>query len=87
MDAARSEDEMSGSTQGLAITTKAVGTGASPGTSTEPKSQSSTRQCPTRAEGEQPLFQHRVTVSQCQSKQRGLYHKCFTCMHANDRRG
>ena len=43
------------------------------------------RECPTREEGHQPLFQHRVTVNQCQSKQRGLYHKCFTCIHANGR--
>lgn len=44
-----------------------------------------TRACPTRAEGPTPLFQHTLTVSQCQSKQRGLYHKCFTCVHANGR--
>ena len=44
-----------------------------------------TRACPTRAEGSTPLFQHTLTVSQCQSKQRGLYHKCFTCVHANAR--
>lgn len=44
-----------------------------------------TRACPTRAEGQTPLFQHTLTVSQCQSKQRGLYHKCFTCVHANAR--
>jgi hypothetical protein len=44
-----------------------------------------TRACPTRAEGPAPLFQHTLTVSQCQSKQRGLYHKCFTCVHANAR--
>ena len=44
-----------------------------------------TRACPTRAEGPTPLFQHTLTVSQCQSKQRGLYHKCFTCAHANAR--
>ncbi len=43
------------------------------------------RACPTRAEGPTPLFQHSLTVSQCQSKQRGLYHKCFTCLHANAR--
>lgn len=46
---------------------------------------SATRICPTRVGGGVPLFQHQVTVAQCQSKQRGLYHKCFTCAHANGR--
>lgn len=45
-----------------------------------------TRMCPTRAQGPAPLFQHTLTVAQCQSKQRGLYHKCFTCVHGNGRR-
>ncbi len=44
------------------------------------------RACPTRVDGATPLFQHRLTVSQCQSKQRGLYHKCFSCAHSNARR-
>ncbi|WP_145204970.1 hypothetical protein [Planctomycetes bacterium Poly30] len=44
------------------------------------------RACPTRADGAIPLFQHRVTLSQCQSKQRGMYHKCFSCAHANANR-
>lgn len=44
------------------------------------------RACPTRMDGAMPLFQHRVTVSQCQSKQRGMYHKCFSCAHANAQR-
>lgn len=44
------------------------------------------RACPTRADGAMPLFQHRVTLSQCQSKQRGMYHKCFSCAHANAKR-
>ncbi|MEM8712666.1 MAG: hypothetical protein AAGG01_17075 [Planctomycetota bacterium] len=44
-----------------------------------------TRACPTRMDGVQPLFQHSVTKSQCQKKQRGMYHKCFTCAHANAR--
>ena len=46
---------------------------------------SASRTCPTRVGGGVPLFQHQVTVAQCQSKQRGLYHKCFTCAHANGR--
>lgn len=40
-----------------------------------------TRACPTRMDGGTPLFQHQVTVPQCMSKQRKLYHKCFTCAH------
>ena len=44
-----------------------------------------TRACPTRIDGMVPLFQHKVTVPQCQSKQRKLYHKCFTCAHAAHR--
>ena len=43
------------------------------------------RACPTRLDGASPLFQHRLTTSQCQSKQRGMYHKCFTCAHSNAR--
>jgi len=44
-----------------------------------------TRACPTRMDGGTPLFQHQVTVPQCMSKQRKLYHKCFTCAHLNGR--
>jgi hypothetical protein len=44
------------------------------------------RACPTRLDGASPLFQHRLTVNQCQSKQRGMYHKCFSCAHSNARR-
>jgi hypothetical protein len=39
--------------------------------------------CPTRIDGATALFAHRVTVSQCQDRQRGRYHKCFTCVHNN----
>lgn len=41
------------------------------------------RACPTRIDGAIPLIQGRVTPSQCQAKQRRMYHKCFTCAHAN----
>ncbi len=44
------------------------------------------RACPTRLDGASPLFQHRLTTNQCQSKQRGMYHKCFSCAHSNARR-
>lgn len=40
-----------------------------------------TRACPTRLDGGDPLFQHRVTASQCATKQKAQYHKCFTCAH------
>jgi hypothetical protein len=29
------------------------------------------------------LFAHRVIASQCQDRQRGHYHKCFTCAWNN----
>ncbi len=74
-------------------TTKSITTGGTTGAQShlargaQPASppQAETRACPTRDSGPAPLFQHQVTTSQCQSKQRGLYHKCFTCSHANGR--
>jgi hypothetical protein len=39
--------------------------------------------CPTRIDGEASLFAHQVTRSQCQSRQRDCFHKCFTCAHNN----
>lgn len=51
-----------------------------------PQARAEVRACPTRVEDPQPLIQHRVTVPQCQGKQRRQYHKCFTCMHWNERR-
>jgi len=42
-----------------------------------------TRVCPTRIDGAPTLFAHRVSPDQCQDRQRGLYHKCFTCAHNN----
>lgn len=39
--------------------------------------------CPTRIDGTPVLFAHKVTQSQCQDRQRGQYHKCFTCAHNN----
>ena len=29
------------------------------------------------------LFAHKVSAGQCQDRQRGHYHKCFTCVHNN----
>lgn len=71
-----SPDPVGGSDQG-ALTETAAGYA----TSAPPV----TRACPTRIDGVTPLFQHKVTVPQCQSKQRKLYHKCFTCAHAAHR--
>ena len=42
------------------------------------------RMCPTRTDGAEPLFQHRLSVSQCSAKQGTGYHKCFTCAHGCD---
>jgi hypothetical protein len=41
------------------------------------------RSCPTRADGEPVLFTHAVTPSLCQDRQRGHYHKCWSCAHMN----
>lgn len=43
------------------------------------------RNCPTRADGAPVRIAQRIQVPQCQERQRGLYHKCFTCEHANGR--
>lgn len=39
--------------------------------------------CPTRIDRAAVLFAHKVTQAQCQERQRGQYHKCFTCAHNN----
>jgi len=39
--------------------------------------------CPTRLDGHTVLFAHKVTAPQCQDRQRGHYHKCWTCVHNN----
>jgi hypothetical protein len=36
--------------------------------------------CPTRIDRTPVLFAHKVTNGQCQDRQRGHYHKCFTCV-------
>jgi hypothetical protein len=41
------------------------------------------RQCPTRRDGRAALFTHRVTEPVCQSRQRGMFHRCFTCAYSN----
>ena len=42
------------------------------------------RVCPTRVDHTPALFAHVVTEGHCQSRQRSLYHKCFTCAYNND---
>jgi hypothetical protein len=39
--------------------------------------------CPTRIDAQPVLFAHKVTRGQCQDRQRGRYHKCFTCAYNN----
>jgi hypothetical protein len=41
------------------------------------------RACPTRIDGADVLFAHKVSEAQCQERQRGRYHKCFTCAYNN----
>lgn len=43
------------------------------------------RHCPTRPDGEVGLISQRITLPLCQERQRGLYHKCWTCAHLNPR--
>ena len=44
---------------------------------------SHTRVCPTRTDGAAALFAHRVSQQACQDKQRGRFHKCYTCAFNN----
>ena len=41
------------------------------------------RVCPTRTDGRTALVAHKVTLGQCQERQRGQYHKCFACVFNN----
>ena len=41
------------------------------------------RFCPTRIDAAPVLFAHKVSEGQCQDRQRGQYHKCFTCAWNN----
>jgi hypothetical protein len=47
------------------------------------ESRTSLQMCPTRVDGAPVLFAHKVTQAQCQDRQRGHYHKCFTCAFNN----
>ena len=48
-----------------------------------PEPHDHTRVCPTRTDGAASLFAHRVTTEACQDKQRGRFHKCYTCAFHN----
>ncbi len=41
------------------------------------------RLCPTRADAAPVLFAHVIGRSTCQDRQRGHYHKCYSCLHNN----
>ena len=41
------------------------------------------RICPTRSDGGEALFTHVITLSTCQDRQRGHFHKCSTCSFRN----
>jgi len=40
------------------------------------------RQCPTRADGGDPLIVHGISPALCSERQRQRYHKCPSCVHA-----
>ncbi len=48
---------------------------------TQPQGQS--RICPNRIDDRSVLFAHKVSIALCQDRQRGRYHKCYTCAHNN----
>jgi len=54
-----------------------------PRTSMSDATTSNLQMCPTRVDGSPVLFAHKVTQGQCQDRQRGSYHKCFTCQFNN----
>ena len=51
----------------------------------EPHDDRSLRVCPTRIDHAPVLFAHKVIAGQCHDRQRGHYHKCFTCAWQNAR--
>lgn len=58
--------------------------GRHPGGLTEqPSRNGDLRVCPTRIDRSPVLFAHKVVATQCQDRQRGHYHKCFTCCWNN----
>jgi hypothetical protein len=49
------------------------------------ETETSLRQCPTRIDGAAVRIAQHIPQGLCQDRQRGLYHKCFLCEHANGR--
>ena len=45
-------------------------------------SNSKQRQCPTRADGADPLIAQLIVPAVCDKRQERRYHKCATCVHA-----
>ncbi|MFN0206258.1 MAG: hypothetical protein ACKVS6_08075 [Planctomycetota bacterium] len=41
------------------------------------------RVCPTRVSAAPTLIAHKITIPECQKRQRESYHKCWTCAHRN----
>lgn len=39
--------------------------------------------CPTRSDATEALISQTIARGACQSRQRGRYHKCWTCEHRN----
>lgn len=62
----------------------------SPGPAEEVAEQkTNVRACPTRIqaagpdEAARPTITHLINIPECQKRQREMYHKCWTCSHAN----
>ena len=41
------------------------------------------RNCPPRADGAEVLIAHTISLQTCQDRQRGMYHKCYSCSFNN----
>jgi hypothetical protein len=41
------------------------------------------RLCPTPKDGGHALIAHLISLETCQERQRRMYHKCYSCVHAN----
>ncbi len=82
-------------TSGTQAVLRPAGRGASPAAAAansqaerqagSPAVKAPSRACPTRTNGTQPLIQRQLSPAECQSKQRGMFHKCHSCTHANGR--
>jgi len=45
------------------------------------------RVCPTRVDGADALFAHKVTADKCHDRQRARYHKCYACVFNRETMG